>query len=100
MNATASLQTIDVKTWMGTDILGSRGLGRQARTFLMERINKTEPVILDFRNVEVMTSAFADECFGKLWDRFGSEPIKATIHIKGLSGNNKAIFRFVLANRQ
>ncbi|PSR33875.1 MAG: hypothetical protein C7B46_07735 [Sulfobacillus benefaciens] len=99
MNATTNLQTIDVKTWMGTDILGSRGLGRQARNLLVERINKTEPVILDFRNVEVMTSAFADECFGKLWDRFGSGLIKSTIHIKGLSGNNKAIFRFVLANR-
>ena len=100
MNAIESLQTIDVKTWMGTDILGSRELGRHARTFLMEQIDKTQPVSLDFRNIEIMTSAFADECFGKLWDRFGADPIKATIHIKGLTGNNKAIFRFVLANRR
>jgi len=99
MNATASLQTIDVKTWMRTDTLGSRVQGRQARTFLMEQIDKAEPVNLDFRNVEVMTSAFADECFDKLWDHFGPDRTKATITIKGLTDNNRAIFRYVIANR-
>lgn len=46
-----------------------------------------------------MTSAFADECFGKLWDHFGPDRTQATITIKGLAGNNRAIFRYVIANR-
>lgn len=99
MNATQSFQTIDVQTWMGTDILGSRDQGRQLRTFLAERIDQMQSIVLDFISIDVMTSAFTDECFGKLWDSFGAESVKAIIHIRGLTGNNKAIFRFVLANR-
>ncbi len=100
MSAAESLQTIDVKTWTGTEILGSRELARRVRAFLVEQIDKEQPVTLDLQNIEIMTSAFADECFGKLWDRFGSESLKTMIHIKGLTGNNKAIFRFVLENRR
>lgn len=99
MNAAMSPTTIDVKMWLRTGILGDRAMARRVRTFLVEQIQKREPVTLDFGDVEILTSAF-DECFGKLWDQFGSEPVKAAIHLKGLSGNNKAIFRFVLANRR
>lgn len=89
---------VDVRVWLGTDNLGSRDLGRRLRTFLMERMAQADPVTLDFSGVDVMTSAFADECFGKLWDRFGTEAPNL-VHIKGLTGNNHVIFRFVLAHR-
>jgi hypothetical protein len=98
-SATNSLLTIDVKHWMGTDLLGSREQGRKMREFLMDHIQHQESIRLDFRHVDVMTSAFADECFGKLWDSTSHSVIKQTIHITGLTGNNKAVFRFVLVHR-
>ena len=98
-NATRSLFTIDVKDWMGTDLLGSREQGRKLRQLLMDHIQHQESIRLDFRHVDVMTSAFADECFGKIWDSTSHSMIKQMIHITGLTGNNKAVFRFVLAHR-
>ncbi|MCY0864066.1 MAG: STAS-like domain-containing protein [Sulfobacillus sp.] len=55
--------------------------------------------MLDFRQIDVMTSAFADECFGKLWDAFDHQIIRRTIFLTGLSRNNFAMFRFVLRHR-
>ncbi len=98
-NATRSIFTIDVKDRMGTDLLGSREQGRTLRQLLTSHIQQQQPIRLDFQHVEVMTSAFADECFGKLWDSISHSMIKQTIHITGLSGNNKAVFRFVLVHR-
>ncbi len=90
---------VDVAVWMDTDTLGNRQQGRKVREALAARIERSAPMTLDFSHIEVMTSAFADECFGKLWDHFGPDRTKATIAIKGLAGNNRAIFRYVIANR-
>ncbi|MCY0909115.1 MAG: STAS-like domain-containing protein [Sulfobacillus thermotolerans] len=85
--------------WMNTDILGSRDQGRRLRAWLAEHLRRGEPLTLDFQRVEVMTSAFADECFGKLWDAFDHDQIRRLIRLIGLRGNNLAIFRFVLSHR-
>lgn len=98
-NSTRSLFTIDVKEWMGTDLLGSREQGRKLRQLLTFHIQDQQSIRLDFRHIDVMTSAFADECCGKLWDSTSHRVIKQTIHITGLTGNNKAVFGFVLAHR-
>jgi len=90
---------IIVHDWMSTDILGSREQGRRLRGLLVDHIHRQDPVTLDFRQIDVMTSAFADECFGKLWDTFDHQVIRRTIFLTGLNGNNLAIFRFVLRHR-
>jgi len=90
---------IMVHEWMHTDNLGSREQGRRLHGLLVHHIHCQEPVTLDFRQIDVMTSAFADECFGKLWDSFDHQVLRRTISLSGLSGNNLAIFRFVLRYR-
>lgn len=90
---------IMVRDWMGTDILGSRAQGRALRALLSEHLARHEPVILDFRQIDVMTSAFADECFGKLWDQWDHADIRRTIGLTELRGNNLAIFHYVLRHR-
>ncbi len=91
---------LNIKDMMGTDILGSRDQGRLLRSVLMEKISANEPVRLDFHDVDIMTSAFADECFAKLWRKVPHERIRKLVHITGFSPNNKAVFRFVLAEEQ
>ena len=93
------LDTLNVKDWLGTAVLGSREQGRQLRQLLTAHIQDQHAIRLDFQQVEVMTSAFADECFGKLWASTAHTLLTQTIHLTGLTGNNHAIFRFVLAQR-
>lgn len=90
---------IMVHDWMSTDILGSRAQGRQLRDLLMDHLSRQEPVTLDFGQIAVMTSAFADECFGKLWDQWDHADIRRTIYLTGLRGNNRVIFDYVLRHR-
>ncbi|WP_028962025.1 STAS-like domain-containing protein [Sulfobacillus thermosulfidooxidans] len=94
-----SSNTLDLKEFFGTEILGTREQGQLLRCLLADRINTNELTVCDFSNVDVMTSAFADECFGKLWDTFSHPLLKKMIRITGMSPNNQAVFHFVLAHR-
>lgn len=85
---------------LGTKVLGSRFQGRQLRALLQSQVDAGAPVRLDFTGIEVLTSAFADECFGKLWDSVAHPQLRKFIHLKGLSGNNKAVFQFVIRERR
>lgn len=88
-----------VQELLGTEVLGSRLQGRQLRALLQDRVDTGTSIRLDFTGVEVLTSAFADECFGKLWDTVPHSQLRKLIHLKGLSGNNKAVFQFVIRER-
>ncbi len=90
----------NVHQLLGTKVLGSRLQGRQLRALLQARIDATDPIRLDFTGIEVLTSAFADECFGKLWDTVSHPQLRKLIHLKGLTGNNKAVFQFVIGERR
>lgn len=85
---------------LGTEVLGSRVQGRQLRALLQTQVDAGVPVRLDFTGIELLTSAFADECFGKLWDSVAHPQLRKFIHLKGLSGNNKAVFQFVIRERR
>ncbi|POB11818.1 STAS-like domain-containing protein [Sulfobacillus sp. hq2] len=91
--------SLNVKEWMSTDLLGSREQGRKLRQLLVDSVEQQQTIHLDFRGIDVMTSAFADECFGKLWDIKPHHILKQMIRISGLTGNNKTVFRFVLQHR-
>ena len=90
----------NINEMLGTNVLGSRIQGRQLRALLQDFLETGQPVRLDFTGIEVLTSAFADECFGKLWDSVPHDTLRRLIRLKGLTGNNKAVFQFVIAERR
>lgn len=59
--------------------LGTRDLGAQFRTSIIEKINSNEKVFLDFKGVEVVTNSFADECFRKLRETVDSDVFRKKI---------------------
>lgn len=98
--STASLIQLDLAAWCGTSNLGQRPLARRLRAHLTALIQADTPVIVcDFSGVDVLTSQFVDECWGKLWDHFPHGLLRQRLQIRGLTGNNRAIWRFVLAHR-
>lgn len=96
----APRRDLNVQAMVGTNVLGSRIQGRQLRALLEDVMETGESVRLDFTGIEVLTSAFADECFGKLWDSVPHGKLRQLIHLKGLTGNNKAVFQFVIAEHR
>ncbi len=86
----APMTRLMVHEWMNTDILGSRDQGRKLRDRLVEHLRQGNPVTLDFGHIDVMTSAFADECFGKLWDHHDRQIVRHMIHLTGLRGSADA----------
>ncbi len=97
--STSPLISLDLAIWCGTATLGSRADARSLRVRLTEMLADQDTVMCDFSHVDVLTSQFMDECFGKLWDQFPHNQLRAQLRIRHLTGNNRAIWRFVLAHR-
>lgn len=56
---------------------GNRNEAKKIRSFIEEKINMEEIIIFDFDGVELITSSFADECFGKLIQNMGLNFIRS-----------------------
>lgn len=90
---------LDLAAWCGSTTLGSRADARILRVRLMEILVDQDIIVCDFSHVDVLTSQFMDECFGKLWDQVSHDALKRQLRIRGLTSNNLAIWRFVLNHR-
>ena len=56
--------------------LGTRDLGARIRVSIESEIEKNDKVFLDFKDVEVITNSFANECFGKLRESISTETFR------------------------
>ena len=56
--------------------LGTRDLGAKIRVSIENEIEKNDKVFLDFKDVEVITNSFANECFGKLRQSISNETFR------------------------
>ena len=69
---------------------GNRNEAEKIRNLIEERIHVEKVIIFDFNGVELVTSSFADECFGKLIQNFGLNFIKSKT--KFINTNKKVDF--------
>jgi len=59
--------------------LGTRVLGAEIRTSIIDKINTNEKVYLDFDGVDVVTNSFADECFRKLRETINNDVFRSKV---------------------
>lgn len=57
--------------------LGTRALGETIREETILMFKTSEKVTFDFRDIEIISNSFADECFGKMVEMFGLEYTKS-----------------------
>ncbi|MCY0909940.1 MAG: DUF4325 domain-containing protein, partial [Sulfobacillus thermotolerans] len=50
-------------------------------SLLVDHCQRQKRVALDVRQIDVMASTFADDCFGTVWDTFDHETIRRTIFL-------------------
>ena len=75
--------------------MGTRVLGKEIREKIVSVINSGGRVFFDFSDVSVISSAFADELFGKLYNELEENIFKKNIKINNF--DNEEIKRFILA---
>lgn len=82
-------------------VLGSRRLGASVRTCI-ERALKEHPgkITLDLSDVIMVSSSFADECFGKLERTIGRDTLRSRTTLRNASGVVAAIIADALRRRE
>lgn len=79
---------------------GTRESGELARIYTMNLINEiSAPLIIDFSEVGIVSSSFADEYIAKLYLQLGAEKFNGSIRLHGMNETNTIIVRSVLAQR-
>lgn len=65
--------------------LGTRQLGKEVRSILLELIQKNDKIVLDFNGVNVVSNSFADECLAKLLFTMSLDELKQRTTFRGLN---------------
>ena len=67
--------------------LGTRDLGRKIREDVVTLIQNQKRIMFDFHGVQLISSAFADEIFGKIFSDLGEEKFRESIKINGFDND-------------
>lgn len=86
---------VDLKEF-GTS-LGSRVLGKEVSNMI--DFEKEQEIVLDFQDVKMITSSFADEVVGKNCDKFGLHNFFNKVQIVNTSEQIKLILKKAILDR-
>ncbi|MBM3162687.1 MAG: DUF4325 domain-containing protein [Chlorobi bacterium] len=80
---------------------GNRITGERMRTLIMNLLKQTDgrPIRIDMSNVNVISSSFADELFGKLFIEFGPMDFGRIIKFHALNPTCKSIIDYAVSQR-
>lgn len=72
----------------GTSV-GTRELGGHVRQQVLSFIERGSRVLFSFKGISIISSAFADEVFGKLFITLGEDKFKETIKINDFDNEDQ-----------
>lgn len=86
--------------------LGTRSLGRKVRVHLLALMEREDqPITISFDNIFMISTAFADECFGHLIASIGPKQFREVFVIRNLEDKiiknilNQTVKQRLLINR-
>lgn len=80
-------------------ILGLRETGNRLRKIIETAIQNNEHVLLDFEDVESVSSSFADELLAKIYIELGKEKFVTFIEVKNANEFVKSIINSSITGR-
>ena len=80
-------------------ILGLRETGNRLRKLIESAIQNNESVLIDFDEVESVSSSFADELLAKIYVEIGGEKFTNFIKVKNANEFIKSIINSSIAGR-
>lgn len=79
---------------------GTRQSGNFVRVYTANLLNEASaPIVIDFTDVGIVSSSFADEFIAKLYAQLGAEGFNKRIRLHGMNETNTVIVRNALAER-
>lgn len=81
------------------EILGLRETGSRLRQQIELALSKNEKVLLDFDEVESVSSSFADELIAKLFVSLGAITFTKNIQLKNVNSFTKTIINACIKDR-
>lgn len=78
------------------------GLRKTAKTLkqkVLESVASNTPVVIDFTDVESVSSSFADELIGKLYIQIGAETFKKMVKMINVNDDIKLIIKIAIKDR-
>ncbi|MFH1440999.1 MAG: STAS-like domain-containing protein [Candidatus Omnitrophota bacterium] len=98
MSAVKMVRTIIHLNKYGSS-MGTRELGSSIREEVLSLINQGNNILFDFSGVSVISSAFGDELFGKLYIELGEEIFKNKIKVNNFDNEeSKEIILLIINN--
>lgn len=76
-----------------------REAGKQVRIELEDKLIKNNEIVLDFKDVSMLTNSFVDELIGKKIKEIGLDEFKKSIHIINCNDNIKETIKFNVNTR-
>lgn len=79
---------------------GTRATGEAARLHITNLLKASQrQLVVDLSGVGIISSSFADECFGKLHKKLGAEEFNSRIAFRGVSDAVNVVMRSAIAQR-
>ena len=64
---------------------------------LEKALNENKKIIISFKNVDKLTSAFLNNAIGKLYGKFDEEKIKLSLSLEDMSNSGKVLLKRVVS---
>ncbi|PAF27434.1 hypothetical protein CHH61_03295 [Shouchella clausii] len=80
-------------------VLTERDLGKEIRTHFLDSLSLDSTIVVDFANVEMINSSFADELFAKLIVEVGASKVRAKVKLVNTSPVIKIIINEAIFTR-
>ncbi len=79
---------INVHAILGSDAALTPNAGDKIYSLIIQEIEKSSPVSVNFEGIEYMTTAFLNAAIGQLYSKFTSEELNTFLSIRNISHND------------
>lgn len=79
--------------------MGTRELGEKIRQMTLSITREGKAVLFDFADIDIISSAFADELFGKLYNELGEDAFKKSINVNNFSNEEAKKIILLIINK-
>ena len=87
--------TLKLSDHIALDIAMSSDEGDKINVLIRTALEKAEKVILDFSDINIMTTAFLNAAIGQLYKDFSSDILKRRLSVVNLKDSDITIFKLV-----
>ncbi|RME60138.1 DEAD/DEAH box helicase, partial [Candidatus Parcubacteria bacterium] len=91
------MEEIRLTRW--SDHFGSRSTASQIRQYIVNLLNKSVSVVVDFDGARNLSPSFVDELIGKIFEVFSPEEINHLLRLKNASPETQALIRRMIQQR-